>query len=406
MRDTVGHPPLRNAPDSAAYRRLRARARALAPPLRERAAANEARRGLLPETVRDLHETGLFRMLQPARVGGAELDYVALVDLGAEPARGAASAAWVFTNLASHHWMLAMWPEAAQDRLWGGDPDVLIASSFVFPCGKAERVDGGYRLSGRWPFSSGVDCSSWNMLAGIVPPAEEGMAPDHRIFLVPQSGYEVLDTWHAAGLAGTASNDVAVKETFVPEAMTVSVADLKGGPTPGSAANPNPLYRIPVFALFPYVLAGVALGNAEACLDDFAAAARTRVSNYSGAGLAGFQTLQMRIAEAGARIDAARLLMRAACIEATQDAEAGSIPDMATRTRYRRDGAYAVNLCTEAVDLLYRAAGARALFTRDHLQRQFRDAHAVAAHISFNFDVAGPAHGRVVLGLDPDNPTL
>ena len=237
----------------------------------ERAAANEAARGLLPETLQELHEAGLFRFLQPARVGGAELDYVSLVDIGSELARGDSSVAWVVTNLASHHWMLAMWPEEAQDLLWGADPDVLIASSFVLPAGKAERAAGGYRLSGRWPFSSGVDCSSWNMLAGMVR-ADDGGAPEHRIFLVSEADYRVLDTWHASGLAGTASHDVVVEEAFVPEPMSVAVAELKGGPTPGAAVNPSPLYQIPVFALFPHILTGPALGNAKAVLEGFTAA--------------------------------------------------------------------------------------------------------------------------------------
>lgn len=397
--------PTPRTPETGAYKRLMEQARALVPALAERAAANEANRGILPETLQDLHQAGLFRFLQPQRVGGAELDIVALVDLGAELARGDASVAWVVTNIGSHHWMLAMWPEAAQDLLWGADPDVLIASSFVFPAGKAERADGGYRLSGRWPFSSGVDCSTWNMLAGMVA-APGGGAPEHRIFLVPESDYQVLDTWHASGLAGTASHDVVMEETFVPEHMSVAVADLKGEPTPGSLANPNPLYRLPLFALFPHVLTGPALGNAEIVLEDFTAAMRGRVSNYSGGGLAQFQTMQMRIAEAGARIDAARLMMRAACLDAADDARAGAVPDLDRKLCIRRDAAFAVGLCTEAVDILNRAAGARALYTRDSLQRRFRDAHAVAAHISFNFDVAGPAWGRLALGLEVDNPTL
>ena len=397
--------PAPRPPGSGAYQQLVKRALALVPRLAERAARNEAARGLLPETVADLHAAGLFRSLQPMRVGGAELDYVALVDLGAELARGDASVAWVVTNIASHHWMLAMWPEAAQDLLWGDDPDILIASSFVFPAGKAERVEGGYRLSGRWPFSSGVDCCTWSMLGGIV--RASGPQPQHRIFLVPESGYyEVLDTWHASGLAGTASHDVLIRETFVPEHMSVAVADLKGGPAPGAAVNRGPLYRIPVFALFPHIVTGPALGNAEAALEEVSGAMGGRFSNYSGAELAQFQTMQMRIAEAGSRVDAARLMMRAACLEAGEDARAGIVPDMEKKLRIRRDAAFAVNLCTEAVSILYRAAGARALYTKDSLQRRFRDAHAVAAHISFNFDVVGPAWGRVALGLEPDNPTL
>jgi len=187
--------------------------------------------------------------------------------------------------------------------------------------------------------------------------------------------------------------------------MTVAVNDLAGGATPGSAVNPNPLYELPVFSLFPYVLSGVALGNAHACLDDYVDLTRHRVSTYNRAKLGDFQSTQIKIAEASAKIDAARLIMRQNCIEAMANARRGHIPDMAAKTRFRRDGAYSVNLCTEAV-LLFSASGARGLFTTGVLQRQFRDAHAINSHIAFNFDAAGTNYGRVALGLPSENLTL
>ena len=240
------------------------RAEALVPTLRERATQAEGERTLPADTERLLHQAGLFRIMQPRRLGGAELDYVSLIDAGDILARGDASVAWVVSNLASHHWMLAMWPKAAQDRIWGENPDSLIASSFVFPAGKAKRASGGYTLSGRWPFSSGVTPSGWNMLAGMVAGAD-GAPPEHRVFLVPASDYTLIDTWDALGLKGTGSHDVAIEDAFVPEHMTVPVSAIAGGPTPGSEVNPAPVFQIPVFALFPYVLSGPAAGNAQAC---------------------------------------------------------------------------------------------------------------------------------------------
>lgn len=397
----------RNSEDRRdAYAQRLAAASALVPVLAERAADTEVLRRMSPETERDLHTAGIFRVLQPARIGGDEFDYVALVDFSAELARGDASVGWVFANLASHHWMLGMFPEQAQARVWGDDPDVLIASAFIFPKGHADRVEGGYRLSGRWPFSSGVDPSKWNMLAGIVQPMDEIEPAEQRVFLLPASAYTVIDTWQVAGLCGTGSKDVEVTGVFVPEEMTLAVSDLKGDPPPGAAVNPNPLYRIPVFALFPYVLSGVALGNAQALLEDFTAKMRHKTAKYSGARISDFQSTQVRIAAAGARIDAARRIMRGSCIEAMEDARRGHIPDMTTKTRYRRDGAYAVGLCTEAVDLLFSSAGADALYSASSMQRRFRDAHAIATHIAFNFDASGASHGRAELGLRVDNPTL
>ena len=389
----------------ARYAGLCERARDLIPALEERAARCEELRQLPPETIRDLHETGLFRMLQPAALGGAELDFAALVDIGAILARGCASTAWNLTNLASHHWMLAMFPAEAQDRIWGEDLDALIASSFTFPTGKATRVADGYRLSGRWAFSSGVDSSEWNMLAGTVDPAD-GAVPDHRVFLLHRSQYEIVDTWHAAGLKGTGSNDVTCADAFVPEGMTVSANDLKGGPTPGATRHPGALYQLPVFALFPLILSGVAVGIAEAAQNAYVASIRQRASKYSGAKLSELQSTQIRIGASGARIDVARETMLGICRAAIADARAKRVPDLETKMRYRRDTAFATNLCVEAVDMIAAGTGAQALYLNNPLQRHFRDIHAVAAHIAFSMDAAASAYGRVVLGIDSTHPTI
>jgi 3-hydroxy-9,10-secoandrosta-1,3,5(10)-triene-9,17-dione monooxygenase len=392
--------------DLSAYAAMVARAKALVPQLRDRAAKTEELRRLPPETERDLHDTGLFRIVQPKRVGGSELDYVALVDCAEALGQGDASAAWNFANLASHHWMLAMFDKRAQDLIWSKDVNVLIASSFIFPAGRARKVEGGYRLSGSWPFSSGVDSSEWNMLASVVSSDDEADGIEYRLFLLPKNDYRIVDTWHSSGLRGTGSNDVEVDDAFVAESMTVAVSDLTGGPTPGSAANPNALYALPVFSLFPYVLSGVAVGNAQACLDDYVDVARHRASTYNRTKLGDLQSTQIKIAEASAKIDAARLIMRSTCIAAMADARSGHVPDVAAKTRLRRDGAYSVNLCTEAVSLLFAASGARGLSTSGALQRQFRDAHAINSHVAFNFDAAGTNYGRVALGLPSENLTL
>jgi 3-hydroxy-9,10-secoandrosta-1,3,5(10)-triene-9,17-dione monooxygenase len=392
--------------DDPAYVAMITRARALVPQLRDRAARTEELRRLPPETERDLHEAGLFRLVQPKRVGGAEFDYVALVDCAEILGKADASVAWNFANLASHHWMLGMFDRRAQDLVWDGDPNVLIASSFIFPAGRARKVEGGYRLRGSWPFSSGVASCDWNMLASVVSSEDEADGIEYRIFLVHKNDYRIRDTWNAAGLRGTGSSDVEVTDAFVPEAFTVAVKDLAGGPTPGSAINPNALYELPVFSLFPFVLSGVALGNAQACLDDYVETARHRASTYNRAKLGDLQSTQIKIAEASAQIDAARLIMRSSCIEAMADARRGRIPDMAAKTKSRRDGAFAVNMCTEAVSRLFAASGARGLFTTGALQRQFRDAHAINSHLAFNFDTAGTNYGRVALGLPSENLTL
>jgi 3-hydroxy-9,10-secoandrosta-1,3,5(10)-triene-9,17-dione monooxygenase len=392
--------------DVSAYTAMIARAKALIPQLRERASKTEELRRLPKETERELHEAGLFRIVQPKRVGGFEFDYIALVDCADAIGQADASAAWNLANLASHHWMLAMFDKRAQDLIWNKDVNVLIASSFIFPAGRARKVDGGYLLRGSWPFSSGVDSSEWNMLASVVSSDDEADGIEYRVFLVNKNDYRIRDTWNASGLRGTGSNDVEVEDAYVTDPMTIAVHELAGGPTPGSVVNPNALYTLPVFSLFPFVLSGVAVGNAQACLDDYVDLARHRASTYNRTKLGDLQSTQIKIAEASSKIDAARLIMRSTCIAAMADARRGHVPDVAAKTRMRRDGAFAVNLCTEAVSLLFAASGARGLSTSGALQRQFRDAHAINSHIAFNFDAAGTNYGRVALGLPSENLTL
>ena len=394
-----------STPRARDFAELKARALALVPVLRERARDTEELRRLPDETVADLHRSGLFRMLQPRRVGGSELPYRALVELGAIVAQGCGSTGWVLTNLASHHWMLGMWPKEAQDEVWDSAPDALIGSAFVFPGGRARAVDGGFMLSGRWPFSSGVDASQWNLLGGIVRD-ERDRPQEHRIFLVEAADYAIIDTWFAAGLRGTGSKDVEMAETFVPSHRTLPLSAISGGPTPGSAVNPAPLYQLPALGLFSFVVAAVSLGIARGAVVDYTAATRARVSGYSGQRLADLATQQLRLAEAAALADTAEALMLRDCDEATRIIAEGAVPNIEEKARWRRDGAYAACMCTKAVDLIFTAVGGAGIYLDAPIQRAFRDIHAANAHYALSWDVNGTLWGRVALGLPPDAPTL
>jgi 3-hydroxy-9,10-secoandrosta-1,3,5(10)-triene-9,17-dione monooxygenase len=383
------------------YAELAARAEALIPVLRERAARAEELRRLPDETIADLHESGLFRVLQPKRVGGSELPFRALVELVAIIARGDGSTAWVLANLAAHHWLFGMWPKQAQDEVWGQSPDNLIGSALIFPRGRAQRAEGGYRLTGRWPFSSGVDAASWNLIGGIVQD-EEGGGSGPRIFLLPAKDYTVIDTWQVIGLGGTGSKDVAVEDVFVPDYRTLAVEQISGGPNPGSEVNPSVLYQLPAISLFAFCIAGVSLGIAQSTVEHFVQTTRTRLSSYSGRNVADFNTVQVHVAEAAALADAARAIMLGDCDEATNSVTEGRIPSLEQRARYRRDGAFAAMLCTKAVDLLFAATGGGAIYARSPMQRAFRDVHAANAHYVLNWDINGAMYGRVALGLPPD----
>jgi 3-hydroxy-9,10-secoandrosta-1,3,5(10)-triene-9,17-dione monooxygenase len=380
------------------------RAEQLLPKLKERAARCEELRRLPDDTLRDFHDAQLFRIHQPKRVGGAELEFAAVVTFGALLARACASSSWNFINFLSHHLMLGMFAPRAQDEIWGKSPDTLIASSFVFPAAKARKVKDGYVISGRWPFSSGVDPSDWNMLAGLAF-LDDNAPPEQRIFLLHRSQYKIIDTWHAGGLRGTGSKDVEAGEQFVPEHLSLAVADTRGGPTPGSAVNPGPLFKMPVFALFPYMLSGVALGIAEGLIEDFSAIGN-KSGKMTGARIAEIQSTQIRFSEATAYARASRAAQIGNCREAWDLISSGEVPDLKTKARYRLEGAYAVEWAVRAVDVMFGLSGAAGLYESSSTPRAFRDAHAVKQHFSFNTDIAGTTHGRIALGLPSDNATL
>ena len=380
-------------------------ARELVPRLKARSANTERLRQVPDETIRDLNACRLFRILQPRRAGGSELPFRALIECAAIIGQGCGSTAWVYANLASHHWMLGMWDPKAQDEIWGESPDVLIASAFVFPAGHAYRVDGGYRLSGRWKFSSGIDPSRWSMVGAIVHDEATGEG-EYRMFLVPSQEYRQIDTWFAAGLKGTGSKDIEVNDILVPAYRSLAVSAVRGAATPGSAVNPGALYRIPPFDLFPYVVASVALGIAEGSIESFTAETVTRLAAYSATRMADYAPVQIRLAEASAAANAARLVMLNRCDEAMAIAERGEVPSLDTKVGFRRDGAYAARLCTRAVDVLFEASGGDALYDLRDIQRAFRDIHAANNHNALTWDVAAALYGKVALGIRIDNPTI
>ena len=381
------------------------RARALVPVLRERAAADESLRQMSKETESDLHRAGLFRFHQPRRWGGMELPFVALFDIPAEIGRGCASTAWNVANLAVHHWLLALYDPRAQDEVWSENPDALIASGIAYVQGRGTRVDGGFSISGFWNFSSGVDASGWNMLAVIVRDGDRVV--DHRMCLVPKSDYEIVDDWQVVGMRSTGSKSVRATDVFVPEHRALCMYKARGGSEfPGASANPGALYRVPIGAISSHCLAAAGVGNAQAALELTTDAIKERSTSYTAARMRDFQAVQLRVARAGAQVDAARLICRAVCLAAQGVAEDGRLMTIEDKLRCRRNVAYAMELCTDAVDSLHALAGANGIYDRYPIQRLFRDQHALAAHIGFSWDAQGSPWGLVALGGEFVSPTL
>lgn len=405
-RGTMNAPHL-NAPGFAgvAYDTALQRARDLVPALRARANDAEAARVMSPDTVRDLHANGLLRTLQPKHWGGMELDFIAYVDVPLELARGCASTSWNAVNLTIHNWMLAMYDEHAQADVWERDPAALIAAGIAFPQGRARRVDGGFVMSGKWNFSSCVNISAWCMLAVTVRDGDNVI--DHRMCLLEQSQYDIVDDWHTLGMRSTGSMSVIACEVFVPDYRALCMADIRGGDGfPGARGNPNPLYRISLQALGGHGIAATAVGNAMAALEHTVALVKERSTHYTGARMRDFQAVQMRVSAAAAKIDLARLLLRNDCFAAMEIAQRNVVADDETKLKFKRNAAYAASLCTEAVDALHTITGAAGIYNDHPLERIFRDAHALAAHISLNLDAQASTWGLVALGGAVNNPTL
>ena len=381
------------------------RAADMVPALRERAPRAEKERIVLPETMAELHESGVLRALQPKRYGGMELDFVSVFDICYELGRGCASTAWTASNLLIHHWMLALWDDKAQQEVWGDNPDAGIASGVIPSQGQATPVDGGFQVSGRWNFSSGVHVSTWNMLAATVRDGDKVL--DYILIVIPDSQYEIIDDWHVLGMRSTGSMTVEAKDIFVPAHMTISMNALVGGDNfPGAASNPGACYKVALSMLSGHVISSAVVGNAQAALELTTESIKQRSAVTTGAKLRDIQAIQMRIGGAGARIDAARQIIRGDMLEGQELANRGEVPDQERKLRSKRNVSYGVQLCTEAVDMLHTLAGANGIYDSYPIQRIFRDAHAGGSHILFAGDMNFSTWGLCALGGEITNPLL
>jgi 3-hydroxy-9,10-secoandrosta-1,3,5(10)-triene-9,17-dione monooxygenase len=380
------------------------RVRVLLPALRERGLRAEQLRRLPPESVAEFQEQGLFRAMQPRRYGGFELDpgifYQAATEIGA----ACGSSGWIFGVVGVHNWHLALFRREAQEDVWGRDSGTLLSTSLA-PTGTVERAPGGFRLKGRWSFSSGCDFCDWVVLGGIAPPPKggntEAVPPDARTFLLPRQDYRIDDNWHVMGLSGTGSKDIVVEDAFVPDYRTHSYLDAFRLTNPGVAVNDAPLYRLPFGLLFAYALTAAAIGAAAGALASFREQQQGRVNVRDGGRVTEDPFTQLRLAESAAEIDAAYDRMLANFAEMMRLARAGEEIPLALRARIRWDSGKAVDWSVGAVDRLIKAAGGRAIFLSNPIQRAWRDVHAMQAHAGTNLERAAAVFGRSEFGLPP-----
>jgi len=383
-------------------RKLRESARAMVPRLRER--VNEASRlhQLPPETVQEMIDAGFFKILQPGRHGGLELDPEDFFEVQITLAEGCMSTAWVLGVVAIHNWQLALFDERAQQDVWGENDDTLISSSYM-PVGKVKHVDGGYRLSGRWNFSSGSKHCDWAFLGAMVPPAREGEAPDYRTFLVPRSDYRIVDNWDVSGLEGTGSNDIVVEDAFVPEYRTHRSMDGFNCDSPGNAVNPNPLYRLPFGQIFVRAVSSSSIGALQGALDAFIKINKDRVGLNDAKRVALDPGAQSAAAEATSVIDECKTVMYRNFDLMYDAARKGETLPLETRIKMRYDAALVAPKCADSINKLFIFSGAQGIY-RDHpINRSWLDINAGRTHVANNVGKFGRNWGACMFGMENDD---
>ena len=374
---------------------LVARAKALAPTLRERADAANAARQIPAATIADLREAGFFRILQPKRWGGFEAHPNTFFAVQMEIAAACPSTAWVLGVVAVHNWQLALFPAAAQEDVWGKDSSVLVSSSYM-PVGKVTRVEGGFEFSGTWGFSSGSDHCDWAFLGGFVP-VDDG-PPDMRTFLVPRSDYEIVDDWNVIGLKATGSKTIRIERAFVPEHRTHRFGDGFKQQSPGHAENDAALYRLPFGQIFVRSVSTAAIGMVQGALDAFVAVQAKRTARGDGRQVAADTRTQEAVALAVETIDSARLVLARNFDVMMGYCERDERMPLDIRVLYRQHSAAVVDKCAAAIDALFVASGGSAIFLTNPIHRFFCDVHASRAHYANNPDKPGRNLGATVLG--------
>lgn len=385
--------------DQAALRQqLRARARELVPVLRERGNRCEQERSVPAETIQEFQDAGFFRILQPARWGGYELEPQDFYEVQMILAEGCMSSAWVLGVLAIHNWQLGLFDDRAAQDVWGKDNATLLSSSYM-PVGKVERVEGGFNFSGEWGFSSGCDHCEWAFLGAMVPPLPgESGAPDMRTFLVPREDYEIVDDWHVMGLKGTGSKTIRITNAFVPEYRTHKALDGFTCDNPGNAINTSPLFRLPFGQVFVRAVSSSAIGALAGAMDIFKDSVSKRVGKNDGKSAGEDAFAQQALAEAGSTVDELKLVLNRNFDQLMVAARAGEPLPLEDRIKMRYDAGLVLQRCVEAIDKLFPFAGGSGIYQGHPLLRIFLDIHAGRAHTANNPYKYGRNWGAVQLG--------
>jgi len=372
------------------------RARALIPVLARRSLEQKQRRGILPETIAEMQAAGFFRVLQPRRWGGYEMDLGTFYDIEMALGEGDMSSGWTYGVLGVVSWFLGVMDDRAAQEVWGHDTTSLICSS-TMPAGKATAVDGGFRLAGYWRYASGCEHCGWALLGGMVH--VDNTPPDWRFFLVPRRDYQTVDTWLVAGLQGTGSFDVILDEVFVPAYRTQRLQDnflLRGA---GQALNTSSLYRLPFGQIFVRGVSTAGIGALQAMLTALIDFSRDRVSRAGGRS-AENPFVQLLCAETAAAIDEMRTTLHRNFATLHDYARRSETPPLELRLQHKFQSSAVIERCTLLASRIFKSTGAAGLSDELPFGRILADLMAARQHISNQYDYYGSNWGAAMFGLE------
>jgi 3-hydroxy-9,10-secoandrosta-1,3,5(10)-triene-9,17-dione monooxygenase len=367
------------------------------PALKARAAQAEADRKIPAETIAEMKEAGFFNILKPRRWGGYEMDPQVFYDVQMALAEGCMSTAWVYGVVGVHPFELGLFPLKAQEDVWSKDDTVLMSSSYQ-PVGKVERVDGGFRLSGQWGFSSGSDHCQWVLLGSMIPPLEAGGPPDMRTFLVPRSDYKIIDNWHTFGLKGTGSQGILVENAFVPEHRTHKAIDGFMCKNPGQDANDGDIFKLPWAQVFVRAVSTASIGAAQGALAAYLDIAAKRVSTNTGKATKADPFAQMAAAKAQVEINAMRTTLTHNFTTMMATIRSGGTISMHDRLMYRFQSSAVPGRCAELIDELVVLLGGRAIYLDSPIIRTWLDLNAARAHVANTPSLVGVPLGASYMG--------
>jgi alkylation response protein AidB-like acyl-CoA dehydrogenase len=353
-------------------------------------------RTLPSSLVAEMGNAGLFSLWLARAFGGPELTMTEYARVIETLSSADGSVGWCAMIAAAYSRFSGYLAEDVARDIFRDDHTIVAGT--IGPVGKATVARGGFRLNGRWSYGSFIHHSQWVVSGAIVhdangPRRDASGKPDIRYFFFPMTGAEIIDTWHVSGLRGTGSHDYRVNDLFVPDDLVIPVLDQK--PVQSGA-----LYFTPLITVFAACIGCVAIGIARAAIDAFVTLAHDKTPLGSSALLRDKPSAQIDLARAEALLRAGRAFLFEAVEGLWDEAAAGRPCSLRQRALVRVATAQAAAMSTQAVDLLYNASGASALFETNPLERCFRDVHATTQHIATsgnNFETGG----RILFGLDP-----